>query len=105
MDWRIYYADGATFDSSQGAPDDTRPTGVAVIVQRDANGSRYIVKGENYYFWGGPLDQWRGADRDAVIEAVIEGETVEGFCQGRRQTRVGFHELLRAANADPDFQP
>ncbi len=103
MDWRIYYADGSTFDSSQGEPNDAPPTGVACIMQRDASG-REVVKGDDYYYWGGPTDQWCGADRDAVIETLLEGGTVEGLCRGRRQSRLEFQKRVTAAHNDPDFQ-
>ena len=106
MDWRIYYANGTTFDSSQGAPTDASSAGCICILQRDLVSPFEVepLKGENYYFWGGPSMQWRGACRDAVIEALLEGETIIGLIQGRRMSRVDFFAMCAQANADPDFQ-
>jgi hypothetical protein len=105
--WRFYFVNGSTFDSSQGDPNDTPSRGGAFVMQRDLTPPNRPeqVKGENFYYWGGPSMQWRGADGDAVIEALLEGEVVEGLIQGRRMARTEFFALTAVGNADPDFQP
>ena len=50
-DWRIYYHDGSTFDSTQGVPNDAPPTGVVCIIQFSREMGREILNRWDCYFW------------------------------------------------------
>lgn len=56
MKWKIWYADGSTFDSSQGAPADAPTEGVQAIGEcRD--GRKLVHTGADFYRWNG---RWQG---------------------------------------------
>ena len=50
LDWRIYYADGSTVDSSQSTWDDAPQDGVVAIVVRDDEFGRVVLNGRDYYY-------------------------------------------------------
>ena len=64
MDWRIYYADGSTFDSSQGSHLDAPGDGVLVIVYtndfiRELTG-RFVLNEWDYYIYHEAEQEWYG---------------------------------------------
>lgn len=50
-DWRIYYANGTTFDSNDGAAQAAPSTGYVCAIGYDQDGSRYIQGQQDYYRW------------------------------------------------------
>jgi hypothetical protein len=87
INWRIYYADGTTFDSSQGEPEDAPATRVIIIVQRheDPQEHAYFVWMNDYYVWRN--GRWYAVDYLALTmywfiekydhpRASMAGETV-----------------------------
>ncbi len=54
--WRIYYADGSTFDSSMGGPEDAPVENVQIIAElRDGRRIAHSLA-EDYYIWDG--EKW-----------------------------------------------
>ena len=105
IQWRIYYADGSTFDSSQGSPWDAPATRVLVIPHRDPQASGGVSRASDgdYYLW--KLDKWFAVTYDALMfywfiekyphrKACLAGETVD------TETWVA---TVKRASTDKDF--
>ena len=106
MIYRIYYADGSTFNSSQGDPQDAPGLGVLVIVQehRIPGERAYLQHMADYYIW--KSGRWQGCDlfyvwqylfvnRDEFPKVVMAGETAVNDV---------YALAVRRAKDDPDFQ-
>ena len=106
MLWRIYYADGSTFDDSQGAADDAPPFGVVCIVQADPDTGRSIMHGWDWYYFNdteGRAPLWWGADTLGIHDRLLHRLPMRGVLLGRTVSVDQFRHLMRAADADPDF--
>jgi len=58
--WRIFYADGSTFDSGQGSWADAPPFGVQCVVYYDAQGRVTVdtaSRDDSTYTWRGEGDE------------------------------------------------
>ena len=101
-EWRIYYADGSTFDSLQGEPKDAPADGVIVIMQAYwRTGRRIVRKGDWYVFVDGA---WRECDAYSVLHRHAKGNhpiaiAGEYICEDR------CNEIFQRAFKDPDFPP
>ena len=106
MLYRIYYADGSTYDSNQGKPWEAPGLGVLVIVQEHRiQGERaYLQHMADYYVWKD--NRWQGCDlfyiwqyllvnRTDFPKAVLAGETVINDI---------YTKAVCMAKDDPDFQ-
>ena len=60
--WKVYYADGTSFPSEEGNPNEAPGLGVIVIVQEHhVKGERpYLQHMTDYYIWLG--NRWLGCD-------------------------------------------
>ncbi len=54
--WRIYYDDGTTFSSEDGAANGAPTDGIQGIVEWRTNGTVQVHEGADYYYWSG--DCW-----------------------------------------------
>jgi len=105
IQWRIYYADGTTFDSTMGEPWDAPATRVLLITQRheDPRERPYYQWMDDYYVW--KYGRWYAVDYGALLfywfiekyphrRACLAGETVDN------KTWV---ETKKKAAEDKDF--
>ncbi len=105
INWRIYYADKSTFDSSQGEPKDAPATRVVLIIQRheDSSERAFFQWEKDYYLW--KHNRWFAVDYSALLfywfiekhdhsRASLAGETVPNKV---------WDEIGRIARADKDF--
>lgn len=103
LDWRIYYDDGSTFDSSQGEPHDAPSEGfVCALGYYENNGARYIMHGWDFYCWDIASQQWWGMDRTGLHDR-LRRNVVYAYKEGRTVTRSEFERIISLANADADF--
>lgn len=100
--WRIYYADGSTFDSTMGEPHEAPPEGFVCAVGYDETGTRYIMHGWDFYQWDRDAAQWWGMDRTGLHDR-LRRNLVYAYKEGRTVTKARFQELMNRAHADPDF--
>lgn len=99
--WRIYYADGTTFDSNDGVPDVAQPWGVQAVVcalEDPANPSTYF--GEDYYWWD--PDGWRGGDFIGLIDYLARPGW-KRVLFGRLVDNATFATIRDRAFHDQDF--
>jgi len=105
MRWRIYYADGTTYDSDQGDPWDAPATRVILILNRhhDSREAAYFQWMNDYYLWKD--NRWYATDYGALMfywfiekydhpRASLAGETVDNETWNR---------IREIAKADKDF--
>ena len=106
IDWRVYYSDGSTFDSTQGAPHDATAVDVQAIVMRDPDpGSargvgRQILSGKDYYYF--EHGQWFSCDIFGLYDFLIRNGLV---LFGRNVSDEKFEATYAKALTDPDFPP
>ena len=102
IDWRIYYEDGSTFDSSQGAPEDAPAFGVICIVETDPTVGRYIWHRNAFYYYS--AGRWFGGDRFDVIMRLLHREPIQALFEGRMTLREVYLSTYKRADQDPDFK-
>lgn len=104
-EWRIYYADGSTYDGVvERAPGD----GVVGIVRRDVDpadfpytNGRELLYGKDHYWWS--VDRWLGGDsygRDDYLRQPGWKKVIAG----RTLPRVQFESVKQRMETDPEFQ-
>ena len=99
MDWIIFYGDGRTFDSTQGAPGDADPHDIACIVVPDPEVGRIIMYGWDWYiFKSGDESEWSGHDIHGVTDQWKHFPTlIEACVQGRCYATPRFKAVYRRA--------
>lgn len=102
-EWRIYYWNGATFDSNDGNPVDAPQDGVICIVGYSRHGRRYIACGYNWYRWEPDDRVWLGIDWHGIIDRLRMGGGFIAFKEGRMMSNDGFQAMMARAHRDPDF--
>lgn len=107
LQWRIYYADGSTFDSTNGAPEHAPATGVIVIVQRNPlpNENPYIQHMTDYYAWLGT--HWLGCDIFRLFQYwFVDGHKYDfprASLAGETIMNEKFLDIRMKAKNDTDF--
>lgn len=101
-DWRIYYANGSTFSSWDGSPEDATPFGFICAVGYDEGGIRYIMHGWDHYCWDRSSRQWWGMDVHGLIDR-LSCNVVHAYKQGRTVTKKEFQAIMQRAHEDIDF--
>lgn len=102
--WRVYYADGSTFDSLLGGPELAPCTGVLHIVgkERKPGEGPYIVSGKDYYWHDS--NEWWGGDLFGLYDYLARpGLKVAKF--GRTVANQEWLDAYHRAHSDPDFFP
>lgn len=114
VEWRIYYADGTTFDSQQGRPQDAPWYGVVVILMydEDFNGRGVLsddplsCRENDYYWWHVEDAMWYGGkDTDALILFAMFPDRVHSLKHGQTLKNTLYRSIVERAKADPDFLP
>ena len=102
--WRIYYADGSTFDDSAGAPADAPTTGVIVIVQRaeSLHWPRVICCAHDWYWWRPDEGRWYGGDVHGFLDQAAHCGAVWAK-QGRMVTHDAYNAIMQRASHDHEF--
>lgn len=118
VEWRIYYSDESTFDSTMGLPEDA-PRGftdrrcVQAVVFNDDTDSTYsvgriVLQQWDYYLYSDGLG-WHGVNdtvdliRHLVIRGIGEGG-VRVVLLGAWIDRAVWNRILSKAARDPDFK-
>ena len=102
MDWRIYYADGSTFDSAMGEPHEAPSEGFLCAIGYDETGKRYIMHGWAIYQWDRDIRQWWGMDLLGLFDR-LRRNLVYAYKEGRTVGRRDWEKTMIRANNDPDF--
>jgi len=102
-EWRIYYSDGSTFDSTMGSPQEAPSLHVQVVIQKDKYYGRRICRMVDYYVWSPTINKWIDIFDSAslVQRALIEPYIV--VKAGEYIEEEKYNAILIRANDDPDF--
>ena len=101
IDWKIFYSDGSTFDSSMGDPEDVPPWDIQVIAQINEDIGRHLSSQADYYLF---IDgKWVGLDFVGLVDYLAN--ILKIVKVGRMIDRENFRELLEQAHNDPDLPP
>ena len=95
-EYRIYYADGSTFDAD---PFDAPFFGVLAIVERDPDHGRRVISNGDYYVWEG---RWRNVDFIGMVD-YLQMPGAKKVIAGRLVHNDEWNEIFRRARNDPDF--
>ena len=107
MKWRVYYADGSTFDGEGDGS--IVPFGqrfeVQIIVQSDKDHGRELVHFADYYLWRSDKSRWVGVAGDMSAMVALTKHTKEITCLmwGSQMDPYEWAEVQRQANTDPGF--
>jgi hypothetical protein len=102
-DWRIYYDDGSTFDSSQGEPHEAPSHGFICAIGYDQDESRYIQSGWDHYRWDKETHSWWGTDLLGVFDRLRFNKEIYAYKEGRTVSKIAFQEIMDKAHRDKDF--
>ncbi len=100
--WRIYYSDGSTFDSLDGAPHEAPSAGFICAVGYDHEG-RYLMHGWDHYRYDREVNQWWGMDLMGVFDRLRHGGEIYAYKEGRTVSKALFQEIMDKAHRDPEF--
>lgn len=104
-DWRIYYDDGTTYDSSRGEPHEAPAAGFICAVGYEQDGNRYIMHGWDHYRYDRTIEQWWGMDLFGVFDRLRHGGEVYAYKEGRTVSKALFQKIMNDAHHDPQFPP
>lgn len=104
LTWKIYYGDGQTYSSLDGAIEDTPTTDVQVIILIDRDHGWTTQTGTDYYVWDnrGNGPRWWGVDYPGYIDYLIEPGWKKVLL-GRTIPSDIFNSIYKRASEDPDF--
>ena len=102
--WRIYYADGSTWDHTQGL-EGLEPYGVICILQstKHKENTKYFVShGAPYYArYGG---EWLHFYNNDMVDYITHGIHIEYLLVGRMVSKQVFAEIYEKAKQDRDLE-
>lgn len=101
MEWRIYYDDKSTFDSSMGEPKDAPSHGVLIVTVKDQDHGRLVLNGWDWYYHDGK--EWWGADVHGLLDRLLHNLPTHAVKQGRMCPSDVWRDMLDQAVKDPDF--
>jgi len=96
IDWKIYYADGSTFDSLQGSPQDAPSIGVICLKHFTLDNKWELLAYRDYYIYD---RQWWGGDSAGFWQYMFKtGLKIVKF--GTSTTDFEFERILATARED-----
>lgn len=103
VEWRVYFSDGSTFDSTMGTPHDVPNKRVQTVIQKDEKRGRDILRMVDYFIWSPTLCRWVDIfDAAGLVQrAAIEPYLV--IRVGEYIPTPDFERILIATQSDPDF--
>ncbi len=102
MNWRIYYSDGLTFDSTQGEPEAALGMGVVCIVQADRTVGRSMLTGWDFYYYHTD-GRWWGCDQWGLMDRLVNRLPVRAVSLGRTVPEPEYADVIERASTDADF--
>lgn len=94
--FRVYYADGSTFD---GDPFEAPGLGVLLVVEKDEEHGRRIVSGGDYFVWN---ERWWAVDQMGMIDYLLQPGPRKVLI-GRMVSNEDYRKVYTAADTDADF--
>lgn len=98
--WRIYYGDGSTYSSDDGAAFCAPARGVQAIVSPDELVGRFCDTQCDYYVWDGA---WLGVDHAGLLDYLGRVGFAKYVLQGRTIPGETYRAIMERARTDPGF--
>lgn len=105
VEWRIYYSNFTTFDSTQGKPEDAPSFGVICIVFPDDIVGRQIMHRWDWYYYHSVDCKWWGCDLTGLLDVLLHNLPFSALKQGRNVSNQDYAIIMGMADKDPDFPP
>lgn len=107
--WRVYFADGSTFDNTQGQAWDVLDKGIICIVSPDKtamhnNRGRVVLNGVDHYWYHIKEQEWQGCDYISLpMYLLTDIRYMVAYRQGRTIGPNEYDTIMERATTDPDF--
>lgn len=98
MRWRIYYDDGSTYSSADGAVEFAPCDGIIIIAQSDDDVGREILHRKDFYYW--ERGRWFGCDRYG-LEDYLRRPGWKKIAAGRNTEHRNYQILFHRACTEP----
>ena len=102
-DWVIYYADGSSYSSLDGPPEDAPRMYVQCIAIADISCGHYTLAEFNFYCWHG--DEWIPHDTGGLLQYLAAPGKEKIVLQGYWINRKVFNRMRKDARSDPRLPP
>jgi len=101
VEWRIYYEDGSTFSSEDGAPETSPPWGVVAIGQRtEKKYQDALYSGSSWYVYRTDHGFWMELDETGYLDCMAHhAKDVSAVRPGRYIRRDVFRATMKAVEA------
>ena len=101
--WRIFYTDGSTFSSDDGAPEDAPGWHVQAIAQLDINVGVLIHHLADFYvFDAQAFGGWAGVDKFGLAQYIAE-PGLKTIKLGHGMPTAAWRNLMAKIRADPQL--
>lgn len=97
--WIIFYADGTSFSSDDGAPHEAPRWGIVCIAAPSADHGRVLWIGKDYFWWD--ENEWINGDFTGLIDYLTRPGREKIVLVGRGIPPTRFHAICKQALADP----
>lgn len=103
--WRIYYANGETFDSDDGAPIEAPVFGVICAISPNASDpdksdpSHLTVQWDRFY-WHPVHKEWWGGHSDVADQRLANGDPIEAIKFGVNIDTPTYKAIVAKADED-----
>jgi hypothetical protein len=103
IEWAVWYDDGSSFSSADGAPWEAPRWGVLCIAAYSGQHGRMIWHATDYYCWAG---EWISCDATGLIDYLANRPGPEKtVLMGRHVAPDTFYRVYEIANSDPRLPP
>ena len=97
MTWKIYYADGSTFSSEDGRPEDAPGHGVLAIADKNAANTVHMF---DWYYWRTDVEEWWGSNVHGVLYQFCKyPDITRAIKQGELVQTPQYNEVVKEAFA------
>lgn len=100
--WRVFYADGDTFDDGDGPPEAAPARGVIAVVSPDPRVGRIVDAGQDYYCWRDDAGTFYGMDQTGLWD-YLAAPGWKRVLFGRSIPPAEYRAIYRQAVTDADF--
>lgn len=106
-DWIIYYADGSSYSSLDGAPEDAPRLYVECIAVAHISCGNYVLAEQNFYCWHTDEEppQWVPHDTPGLWQYLAAPGAIKIVLQGYWIDRRRYAQIRTDAQRDPRLPP
>jgi hypothetical protein len=99
MRWRIYYGDGSTYDSRDGAAWNAPARDCQMVAVADPDHGWFLCRSDDFYWYVAASDEWVGGDNFGLWDYLIEPGP-KRVLFGRTISNAQFQAIFERACAE-----